>query len=161
MHTRAPGTRHPLRALVSALVASVGVMVVAGCSAPAVHVPPAPSATDPGCARVLASLNGADQVAGLQRRGVTSQSVAAWGNPPVVLRCGVNPPGPTTQACVDVDGVDWVGPPDPEKRPATYTTYGRLPAVEITLPDTKVGMDAVLGEIAPAVAQLPQSRRCL
>lgn len=42
-------------------------------------------------------------------RTTTSQATAAWGDPSaVILRCGVPTPGPTTDRCVTVNGVDWV-----------------------------------------------------
>ena len=39
----------------------------------------------------------------------TARRTAAWGDPSqVILRCGVNVPGPTTDRCVSVNDVDWV-----------------------------------------------------
>jgi hypothetical protein len=42
---------------------------------------------------------------------VTPQAVgvAAWGQPPIVLQCGIDvPDGPTSDPCFTVDGVDWI-----------------------------------------------------
>ncbi|MFZ5871876.1 MAG: DUF3515 family protein [Actinomycetota bacterium] len=146
--------RRPRLILASALAA-----LATGCAAP-VDVEVAPQAADPLCAQVLVSLrSGAyDELAGRPRRDTTSQSTAAWGDPPVVLRCGVEPPGPTTAACVDVEGVDWVL----DDARATFTTYGRVPAVEVAFPPGDVtGSDAVLVELSALVGRLPQSRECL
>ena len=122
----------------------------------------APDATDPRCAEVIASLEGADDLGGRERREVGGQSTAAWGDPPVLLRCGVEPPGPTTQGCVSVNGVDWVGPTDPTAG-GTWTTYGRIPAVEVVIPPDAGGdatLDVVLAQVSPAVAATERRRQC-
>ena len=135
--------------------------LLAGCGA-TVPVDVAPLAADPLCAGVISALTGADEVAGRERREVSAQSAAAWGDPPVVLRCGVEPPGPTTDSCISVDGTDWVQSVDADTGEARYTTYGRVPAVEVLVPDPSAsGLDAVLGELSPAVAGVPQTRTCL
>jgi hypothetical protein len=141
----------------AAWVAAVAA-VVTGCAS-AVPVDPAPDATDARCAEVLVVVRDLDQLAGRERRPTTSQSTAAWGNPPVVLRCGVEPPGPTTDACVAVDGVDWVLTPGEES--TTWTTYGREPAVEVVLPGDVAGSDAVLAGLTPAVTGIEPDRACL
>jgi hypothetical protein len=107
---------------------------------------------------VLVAVRSVDSLGGLPRRDTTGQSTAAWGDPPVVLRCGVAPPGPTTQACETVAGVDWVVARSDER--VTYTTYGREPAVEVELPPG-VPVDVAVGALSAAVAPLPQSRQCL
>ena len=38
----------------------------------------------------------------------TSPAVQAWGDPAIIARCGVAALGPTTDQCIDVDGVGWV-----------------------------------------------------
>jgi hypothetical protein len=135
--------------------------LLGGCGG-AVPVDAAPGAADPDCAAVIASLEGADEVAGRERREVAAQSAAAWGDPPLVLRCGVAPPGPTTEGCVSVNGVDWVGPTDPSEG-GTWTTYGRVPAVEVVVPRAAARdatLDVVLAQVSPAVAGLPRQRQC-
>jgi hypothetical protein len=119
-----------------------------------VDVEPGPFATDPACARVLVAARSLDDLAGRQRRSTTSQSTAAWGDPAVVLRCGVEPPGPTTQPCLDAGGVDWV------VDGTRFTTYGREPAVEVLLPRGVQPIE-VLGQLGALVTALPQSRECL
>jgi hypothetical protein len=123
-----------------------------------VDVAPAPHAADPGCASVLVAVRSIEALGQLERRDTTGQSTAAWGDPPVVLRCGVEPPGPTTQACETVGGVDWVVARTDQR--ATYTTYGRSPAVQVELP-AGAPADVVIGTLSAAVAPLPQSRQCL
>jgi Protein of unknown function (DUF3515) len=128
--------------------------VLVGCAG-AVEVEAAPFATDPACAGVLVLARSVDALGGRPRRDTTSQSTAAWGEPPVVLRCGVEPVGPTTDACLDAAGVDWV-----RSGGLRYTTYGRQPAVEVRLPEGVQPIE-VLGELSALVAPLPQRRQCL
>lgn len=125
-------------------------------------VEPAPAAAQPQCAAVLARLRSdAYAVVGERRRRETdAQSTAAWGDPPVVLRCGVTPPGPTTDPCLTVEGVDWVAREADDA--VVFTTFGRAPALEVSVPPGgPTGADAVLAALAPVAARLPQERTCL
>ncbi|MDD0429630.1 DUF3515 family protein, partial [Shigella sonnei] len=65
---------------------------------------------------------------------------AAWGSgeDTVVMRCGVTPPGPTTdQGATLADEneieVDWVVK-EIEGDTFLYTTYGREPAIDVSVP---------------------------
>ncbi len=143
------------------LLLVVGALLVgglAGCSR-AVPTEPAPSSAEQGCAQVLVRLP--DGLGDRERRQVTSQATAAWGDGDslVVVRCGLEPLGPTTDLCVRVGAVDWVTTTgDGTTR---YTTYGRSPAVEIELQGTDPeGTDLVLSEIGSAVEVLPADREC-
>jgi Protein of unknown function (DUF3515) len=107
-------------------------LLLAGCSS-AVRAVPFDGADDsPQCHEV------ADEwpatVAGLERRetAVESETVAAWGDPAIIARCGAPVPGPTTEQCVDVDGVDWVAVELSDG--VELTTYGRDPAIEVLVP---------------------------
>ena len=156
----------PLAALL-ALVASTS---LAGC-ATRVAVEPAPSAGDPVCAKVVLTLP--DTLGGLPRLLTDSQASVAWGDPahPVVLRCGVEPPGPTTDQCVTADdgtySVDWVAVPGEADAEGyadwTFTTYGRSPAVEVFVPSqvTDTRSTAFLMELGRAVSQVPATRHCV
>ena len=99
-----------------------------------------------------------------ERVQTTSQSSAAWGagDDLVVLRCGVEPLGPTTDPCVGVGAVDWVtSRPEGEPARTLYTTYGRSPAVEVTLRgEEPTGVDVVLSELGGAVEAVPADRTC-
>jgi len=157
-----------MRTLRGVLVAGVAALaVVAGC-APAAQVEPGPHASDPMCAEVLRT--SPQELGGLEQRSTTSQSTRAWGDPPITLRCGVPPLGPTTEHCVTVDSqagppVDWVmrDPQQGDLEVLTLTTFGRAPAVEVTVPAGWDGgdPDAILSGLAPAVATIPQTRECL
>ncbi len=148
----------------------VALLVLTGC-ARAVTVPPAPDAADPRCADVVLGL---PRVLGeLDRLESGTQAAAMWGDPtdPVVLRCGVEPPGPTTEQCVQADdgqvAVDWIAVPGEEEADGatswTFTTYGRVPAVEVRVPAsvTATSSTSFLVELGPAVARVEQERACL
>jgi hypothetical protein len=93
------------------------------------------------------------QVGGQQRRGVEPADVlaAAWGDPPILLRCGVaKPAGLTAYArCDSVNGVDWF-----TRRTATgyeFTTIGRAAYVEVRVPTSYVPAADALVDLATAV----------
>lgn len=150
------------------LGAAAGVAVLAGCTS-AAQVEPGPHASDPMCAEVLRSAP--EVLAGLPERSTTSQSTQAWGDPPIVMRCGVEVLGPTTEHCItvsDAEGttVDWVlrEPETSGKEDVlTLTTYGRVPAVEVRVPLGwgEEDHDAILSSLGAAVAQIPQTRECI
>ncbi|HZI98525.1 MAG TPA: DUF3515 family protein [Actinomycetales bacterium] len=137
------------------VAAALAAPLLSSCGA-AVGVDAAPDAAHPACAEVFVVLP--DQLGDLPRRETTSQSSAAWGDPPVVLRCGVDPPGPTTEPCVGVGDVDWLQ--SGLDGGARFTTYGRVPALDVTVPDG-LSADVVLGALAPAAAVLEVEARCL
>jgi hypothetical protein len=145
-------------------------LVLAGCSS-AIPVTAAPHAADPMCAEVVLALP--RELGGMPRLTAGAQATAAWGDrtDPVILRCGVEPPPPTTDPCVTAEdedhAVDWVavsGPEDADGLAAwTFTTYGRSPAVEVVVPAsvTATGSTSFLIDLGPAVARVEQTRACL
>jgi hypothetical protein len=169
------GSARPMRRRRALLVLMPLVLMplvtVAAC-APGVSVQEAPHGAIPLCASVVLALP--DRLGGLPRLATTSQASAAWGTAaaPVVLRCGVDVPGPTTVHCVTVDttdgpSIDWLAlPDDPNAQGATswtFTTYGRDPAVEVQVPQavTSTRSTSFLDELGPAVAQVHPTRSCL
>ena len=84
---------------------------------------------------------------------------AAWGDPAVVARCGLDPLGPTTDDCVSVDGVDWVVRTLSDGSAAT--TYGRDPAIEVLAPAAYGPVPLLLPAFSAAAGALPTNgRRC-
>lgn len=149
-----------LRAFVR--VAGPGALLVAALSAcsPIVDVDAAADAVNPSCASVMIALP--DQVAGNELRETNSQATAAWGDPSqIVLRCGVQIPGPTTDACASVNDVDWIIQESTETDIWTATTYGRNPAVEILFDPNQVASSTVLVDLGGAVSQIEQTEQCL
>jgi len=124
---------------------------------PAVSVPapPAPdAATQAACVKVFAKLP--VQLGGLapRRTDTDSSFVAAWGNPAVVVRCGVPRSTvfgtPEAAQLVEVNAVLWQ--PDPQTDRTVYTTVDRSVAIEVTVP---AGADQPLPLLATAVSALP------
>lgn len=159
------GAVGPVRAL--GLLGALA-LVLAGC-ATRVPVATAPAAGDPRCADVVLALP--EELGSLQRLRTTSQASVAWGDPshPVILRCGVEPPGPTTDQCVTADdgtvAVDWLAVPQDvaEGTRWTFTTYGREPAVEVVVP-AEVAAErstSFLTDLGPAIARVAATRHCL
>lgn len=165
---RRPSARSPYAGR-AAIVVVATALLGAACSS-TVQVDVAPSATDPMCAQVVLALP--DDVAGLARITTTSQATAAWGSPgaAIVLRCGVEPPGPTTDQCVTVTdpaggSVDWVVTVDGSTDAGawTFVTFGRVPAVELTVPQVLAGdqPDSLLVDVGRAVSEVPAEHACL
>ncbi|WP_167542493.1 DUF3515 family protein [Streptomyces himastatinicus] len=124
-------------------------------------VEPGPYADNPKCADVIS--RAPETVLSKHRDDVTGEGVASWGDGSVVLRCGVTPLRPTTNLCVDVNSVDWVLD---EKRAnkdgvQVLTTYGRTPAVEITVEGDGPKAGDALVDVNRAVRSIPQKSKCL
>lgn len=140
-------------ALLGALV------LVAGCgSGPVdVRVPQADARTSRVCADLHDRLP--ETLKGEPRRGTDpgSDRVAAWGSPPIVVRCGVDEPGglePTSRLAV-VNGVEWF--PEPGQSPMRFTAVDRAARVELLLPEEYGVPAGVMVDLAgPIKAAVPQ-----
>jgi hypothetical protein len=86
-----------------------------------------------------------------------SDAVAAWGDPPVVARCGLGALAPTTEQCLDVDGVDWVFRTASDG--AVFTTFGRDPAIEVLVPEAYAPEPLLLPAFGAAAKALPANGR--
>jgi hypothetical protein len=128
--------------------------VLSACSrAPEVAL--APQAAAPACAAVRwpSDVSGHAKVA-TQPEG---PSVAAWGDPAIIARCGLDPLAPTTRDCVTVDGVDWVVRPLSDGSAAT--TYGRDPAIEVLAPGAYGAVPLLLPAFTAVARSLPENGR--
>jgi hypothetical protein len=121
-----------------------------------VAAPPSPdTATQQACVKVFAKLP--VQLGSLPPRKTDTNSsfVAAWGDPAVVLRCGVARPAalgtPQAAQLLDVNSVIWQ--PVPQKMQTVYTTVDRSVYIEVSVP---AGADQPLPLLAAAVQALPQ-----
>ena len=132
-------------------------VILAGCAS-TVSLDPAKNAASPDCASVVVRLP--QTVADLPERETGAQGTGAWGDPAaVLLRCGVPSPGPTTDQCVSVNGVDWVE--DDSNAPRyRFTTFGRTPAVEVILDYDTVSGSTTLADLASAVSAIPAKNQC-
>jgi hypothetical protein len=138
-------------------LALLSITALTGCTR-AVTFDPAEFASDPACAEVVVRLP--DTVADEPRRQTDAQGTGAWGDPAsVLLRCGVPVPGPTTERCVSVNGIDWI---IDETGAPTYrfTTYGRIPAVEVVLDHDVVSGETALNDLSAAVSAIPSEGAC-
>ena len=149
-------------------------LAAAACSAaPRVEVTP-PADQRAACAALVDALPGT--LDGLERRGVEPADAAgaAWGDPAVVLSCGVDEPAGLTRtsACLDVDGIGWYLPDDAvqdlgdgdDAVPAedtTLTTIGTEPLVSVAVPSDYRPPAGVLADLAPALrAELASVAPC-
>jgi hypothetical protein len=88
-------------------------------------------------------------LAGEPRLAVTPDqgTTAAWGSPAIVWRCGVGAPAalePTSQL-ITVDGVDWF--PEELTQGVRFTTVGRTPATELTVPQEYANAASLLTQL--------------
>lgn len=120
-----------------------------------VTVPPVPPEAEAPCTAVMGALP--LELAGEQSRRVDSDSpfVYAWGEPAVVLVCGVDRPAGwvTTASAIQINGVQWyVDTSDPDT--TTWTTVDRPVYVEVRLP---AGVDSapVTALTTPLAQALP------
>jgi hypothetical protein len=117
------------------------------------------------CTRLVESLP--DRVADQGRRETTGNPLgAAWGDPPIVLRCGVGTPEGYDRfaACQTVNGLDWFVPDetsDDQDLDVVMTTVGREPAVEVVLPATYRPPVAAMVDLGRVIEQHTELvRRC-
>ena len=123
----------------------------------AVPAPPSSAAAARGCPAVISHLPVV--LAGRQSRPAQSVSpyVAAWGDPPIVLRCGV--PRPVafvrTSSLTVVNGVQWLA----ERRPGAvlWTAVDREVYVEVSVPAAYTS--AAVVDLSGALTQALPARR--
>ncbi len=133
----------------------MAVAALAGCSGgPAVKVA-VPDGRGAGCGRLQHALP--DSLDGRDRRDTepASARTAAWGTPPLVLRCGVpRPPGLAADSeLIEVDGVPWyLAEPFP---PYVFTVVDRGTFVQLRVPRAvpRDQATAPLVDLADAVKQ--------
>jgi len=81
-----------------------------------------------------------------------SSFTSAWGDPAIVLRCGVATPAALTPSSqlITIDGIDWL----PEQLTSGYrfTTIGRVLNVEVSVPSKDAPESGALVDLSPAVA---------
>lgn len=150
-----------VRGRVFGFFAACGLFLVftfSGCAG-VVPLKPAQNANDPACADVIVRLP--RNVGGKDARETNAQSTGAWGDPTaIVLYCGTAPSKPTTDSCVNVNGVDWVMNSD-EAPLYTFTAYGRVPGLRVVLDSEKVSGTDSLVDLSAVAKQLPQNRKCV
>ncbi|NDK30338.1 DUF3515 family protein [Nesterenkonia sp. Hz 6-5] len=140
--------------------ASAILLGLTGCAS-TTSVEAAPEAHHPDCADVMLTLP--EQVGDFEQRRTTSQATAAWGDPAaVVLRCGVEPIGPTEHPCVSPAGVDWVWIEHEDH--TQLISFGRTPSVELLLDQDYISESSMMdvqAALSGPVQEIEQDRECL
>lgn len=127
-------------------------LAVAGCGR-TVAVEPLPMA-EPGtataCATLVDRLPDRISVGRAWRVAPDPSSTAAWGSPPVVLRCGdsLPQPGPSDQL-LSVNGTTWWV--EQLSNGERYTSVDRTPGVIVSVPTVDRPSAEVLMELLPAL----------
>jgi len=119
------------------LVAALGLIILAGCSAgpTPVSVPsPAPEVAA-ACTQLVKALP--EKVLDAKRRKTSPESplTTAYGDPPIEVTCGVSPPAGMAEAqsqCFEVNGVGWFA--KEVTNGVVFTTIGRSLYFEVAVP---------------------------
>jgi len=140
---------------------ALAALFIAGCQGGSLHVDAYPTTkrSSLDCAAMLGDLP--PTVAGQHRRLVDGRLAGAWGDPPILLRCGVEKPAALkpTSRCDVVDGVGWLA--EKQSDGWLFTTIGRKHYASLEVPsDYEPAADA-LADIADVIERhLPVTRRC-
>jgi len=97
-----------------------------------------------------------DRLVDQERRGPDVAHGAAWGDPAVVLRCGVDEPAGFDElsTCQVVNDVAWYIPEEQVTGEAVdilMTTIGRRPNVEVSLPEDYFPPAAAMAQLSDAI----------
>jgi Protein of unknown function (DUF3515) len=92
---------------------------------------------------------------GHERRTVTTAaraSARAWGDPAIVLRCGVGRPAGYTATgdCLVIDDIEWYV--EPASGGTIFTVVGADPRVEVSVPAAYTPPADVLVDVGNAIA---------
>ncbi len=135
-------------------VACVVALLTAGCGQ-TVQMQPfeaEPNTAEP-CAALVAALP--DTLLGADRATLQPESevMAAWGDPPIGLRCGVPRPSGLEMDSVlmEVGEVAWL--PQPEDAPTVFTAVQREAYVELSVPTSYGAPAAALSEVSELIAE--------
>jgi hypothetical protein len=144
---------------VAVLVAAISVTACSG----AVSVPdPAPEPqSERVCTALMADLP-VTVLDGKRRRVEPGERSAAWGDPAITLRCGVEKPPKLTAAspCYEVNGVGWFA--EQASGGYLFTTIGRTAYVEVGVPSEYAPEANALVDLAATVsAHDPLIKPCL
>lgn len=124
-------------------------LLLVGCSQQ-ISVEPGPTGSSAYCTALTQSLP--VEIAGVLVRSTSApkQGVTAWGDPAIVLRCGVVEPTslqPTSQL-ISVNGVDWL--PEKLTQGQRFTSLNSTEFVEVNIPSVYESTSGVLVDLAAA-----------
>lgn len=112
------------------------------------------------CATVMAALP--DTVLDEPRRPAEPGHLsAAWGDPTITLKCGVDkPPGLGSESeCFEVNGVGWFA--EEAEGGYLFTSIGRPAFVQVGVPTAYAPEANALVDIAAAVQKIPVEQPCV
>lgn len=156
-----PGRPHLIgsfrRRAATTVALALPVAVLLGGCGDTVRVPPPRVAAEnqAACRALVAALP--DELTGHSRRDTSDRVYsAAWGDPPIVLRCGVGVPAEYDKfaACQVIHGIGWFVPDATfadQRADAVMTTVDRDPRVEVTVPASLRPPVDVLVDLAPLI----------
>jgi hypothetical protein len=137
-------------------------LLLAACQGSSLHVDTYPTTKDSAldCAALLGDLP--PEVADQPRRLVVDRLAGAWGDPPIILRCGVEKPTalkPDSQ-CHEVNDVGWLAEEQPDGW--LFTTIGRKYYVSLEVPSDYDPAADALADVADLVRRhLPNVKPCV
>ena len=102
------------------------------------------------------------QVADQENFDVPGRIAAAWGDPAIILRCGVEKPEALTPSsrCFDVSGVGWLAETTADGY--LFTTIGRAFHVSVEVPKTYDPAADALADLASSVKKHdPEKEPCV
>ena len=139
------------RSYLTGPLVGLGALVVLSACGGGLYDFPTESGTADACRGLVAAVPSA--VAGQDSTPVDSERVAAWGDPRIVLRCGVTRPDALepTSRCDEVDGVGWFTEDSDGKQ--LFTTIGRSPAVSVEVPAGIEPAASALIDLADVIGQ--------
>lgn len=134
------------------VLALLAVVPVAGCALGPVNLGEGPQTVPPACSSLMETVPVV--VDGQQIRAVTPEraDAVAWGNPPILLLCGVTPPEDltATSSLIDIGGVTWFA--QPLRNGTAFFTVDRSATVEIRVPRDFEPEASIVVELAPYIA---------
>jgi hypothetical protein len=141
-------------ALVGSALIPALLLTLVGCSGPSLPEP-GPDAGSAPCTALLKRLP--QQVLNLPRTKLDVAGAAAWGEPAIVLRCGVPAPGPS-DSCMVINDQEWIF--TETKAAFRFVTHDRNPTVEVTIPTSvnRTTAPGALVDLGPAVKALPETK---
>jgi hypothetical protein len=131
--------------------------LAAGCGAVDLSAPDVSGADRRACLSLVDDLP--QDLADEQRRETEGSRLgAAWGDPAIVLRCGVGTPEDYEpfSPCQRVNGVDWFVPEQQmadQDADVLLTTIGRKPAIEVRVPSEYRPPDSVMVDLAATITE--------
>ena len=165
----APPTRLRGARLSGGLVCVALTLVACGTEPVTTPTLPLTAALHAVCQRVLNALPG--KLGGQDRRHTQPAEAygGAWGDPPMVLQCGVDLPAGLTRTshCAVVNGIGWFVPADEENDSSSdveLTAVGYEPLLQLSVPAKYRGSTVAAAEVelAPIIKKyLSSVPRCL